>query len=446
MNACKKTVSKNLLNGYLLLVVMINYLPSPVSGQTFISKPVFNFSGKYIVAVSDADMIASAYLDGHLGTPEGKDALSVIPLNAPVNALQAISLEVSNSVTGPPSSVAVSPDGRFAVIIETRGQRLPDKSDPLFSDLPPGKTITVVALSDPEHLKITQQFNGIQHPLGVAFNTDGSLVVVTFAPKDTSQPSLAVYQFREGKLKELSLSQIPGIAKGDMLNGAVFSPVNNTLVLIDATQSVLHFYKLTRSDNRVLLTAWGNPVLVDKEPFKGVFTPDGRFFVVNAMYAGGVRGSVTTIGVAMNGNNTMPTHQVVSRVLAGVLPEGITMSPDAHWIVTTNLEQSTQPFGKPEQGYFSSLTLIRLNVKTGLLERVGDFPFDGILPESIIFDNTSRYLAVAIFDHFDPAKKGGSIDFWRLTGDFFDPSRTMLVKTDYSVPVQRGIHSMVIVR
>lgn len=59
-------------------------------------------------------MVASAYLNGHLGSAEGKDALSVIQLDKPVNELKAITTEASNSVTGLPSSVAVSPDGHFA--------------------------------------------------------------------------------------------------------------------------------------------------------------------------------------------------------------------------------------------------------------------------------------------------------------------------------------------
>ena len=92
------------------------------------------------------------------------------------------------------------------------------------------------------------------------------------------------------------------------------------------------------------------------------------------------------------------------------------------------------------------MTLIRFDPRSGLLERVGIYAFDGILPESVAFDNSSRFLAVATFDHFDEKRTGGSIDFWRITGDSFDPKRTELVKTSYSVPVTRGVHSMVIVQ
>ncbi len=442
---------ESLLRGFPIKILASSFLFFSVLqiaiGQTTHSRPVFNFKGQYIVTVSDADMVASAYLDGYLGEQEGKDALSVISLDKPVNKLKAVSVEVSNSVTGPPSSVAVAPDGRHTIVIETRGQRPIGKDKPLLSDLPVGKTITVLNLSDPDHPQITQKFNGEEHPLSVTFNRDGTLVAITYAPKDTIQSPLAIYRFTNGKLVKLNLSSIPGYSNGDVVNEAVFHPDNDKLVLLNATKSLLCFYSLVESADEVKLSKWGNFVLVDKEPFKACFTPNGRFLIVNAMYSASVRGSVTSIGIAaQNPNGATPTHQIVSRILTGVLPEGLAISPDANWIVTTNLEQSTQPFDKLEQGFFSSLTLIRLNAETGLLERIGDFAFDGILPESAVFDNTGQFLAVATFDHYDADRKGGSIDFWRLTSDYFDPTRIALVKTDYSVPVTRGIHSMVIVR
>lgn len=270
----------------------------------------------------------------------------------------------------------------------------------------------------------------------MTFNTDGSLVAITYRPGNTSRSPLAIYKFADGKLTDLSLPNIPEYNGEDVLNGAVFHPTENIVVLINATKSILSFFRITNSATTPTLTKCGNSVLVDKEPFKAYFTPNGRFIVVNAMYPGSVRGSVTSVGVSIDtAKDGTAIHQIVSRVLAGVLPEGLAISPDAQWIVTTNLEQSTQPFDSPKQGFFSSLTLIHLNPETGLLERIGDFAFDGILPESVVFDNTSKFIAVANFDHYEVNKNGGSIDFWRLTNDYFDPKRIQLVKTDYSVPV-----------
>jgi len=80
------------------------------------------------------------------------------------------------------------------------------------------------------------------------------------------------------------------------------------------------------------------------------------------------------------------------------------------------------------------------------LEKVADFAYDGILPEAAVFDNSSRYIAVANYDHFDDRKVGGSIDFWRIETDPLDASTTHLVKTERSIPVTRGVHSMAIAR
>ena len=81
-----------------------------------------------------------------------------------------------------------------------------------------------------------------------------------------------------------------------------------------------------------------------------------------------------------------------------------------------------------------------------MLTRIGDFNYDGILPEAAVFDNSSRYLAVANYDHFDDRRPGSSIDFWRIQADPLEPENVQLIKTEYSVPVTRGAHSMVIAR
>ena len=430
-----------------LFSLLLLNVSNPVKSQTLPTGANFSFKGQYIVAVSDADMVASAYIDGHLGPVQGQDALSIIRLDRPVGQLKAVEIKASNSVTGPPSSVAVSPDGRYAVVIETRGARPLGKSDPLLADLPAGKVVTVIDLSDADHPKQIQRIDGPERPLSVLFNQDGSLLAITCQPQDTNRSPLAIYRFDKGKLGDLSLPDIPGYTNGDVLNGLVFHPKQDKLVLLNATKATLSFFRFTHKNNLFKLIPWGNSVLVDPEPFKAQFTPNGRFVVVNAMYPGSVRGSVTTVGLAVDsaGNNS-PEHQIVSRALAGVLPEGLTMSPDGQWVVTTNLEQSFQPFTSAKQGFYASLTLLHLNTESGFLERIGDYPFDGILPESVVFDNSSRYLAVATFDHFDGRKPGGSIDFWRLTGDYFNPKRIELVKTGYSIPVTRGVHSMVIIR
>ncbi|RIV18645.1 hypothetical protein DYU11_27105 [Fibrisoma montanum] len=412
----------------------------------------FAFQGRYIVAVSDADMIPSAYIDGKLGPVEGQDALSVIRLDRPVRELKAVEVGVSNSVTGPPSVLDVSPDGRYAVVIETRGQRPIGNTDLKLSDLPPGKVITVVNLTDPDHPAVVQRIVGPEYAQSVGFNADGSLVVVAAQPTNTAQPPLTLYRFAKGKLSEPYTPNLPNWVAGEQLNGAVFHPTRNTLAVLNSTKATLSFVQVADEGGRLSLSAWGSPVQVDRQPFKAVFTPDGRYVLTNAMYFGAdisatnsVPSSVLSVRLAAD-TATRPVHQIVDRVVSGVLSEGLAISPDGRWLATANLEQSSNPLTSPKQGFFASVTLIRLNPQSGLLERVGNYAFDGILPESVAFDNTSRFLAVATFDHFDEKRPGGSIDIWRIAGDANDPKRTELVRTNYSVPVTRGVHTMVMVR
>lgn len=62
-----------------------------------------------------------------------------------------------------------------------------------------------------------------------------------------------------------------------------------------------------------------------------------------------------------------------------------------------------------------------------------------------LVDDGAGFLAVANDDHFDDRRAGSSIDFWRPTPPLA-PNNVQLVKTEHSVPVTRGAHSMVIAR
>ena len=227
-----------------------------------------------------------------------------------------------------------------------------------------------------------------------------------------------------------------------------FHPRKNLLALLNFSQKKLSFVQVSSEGAGLRLSPWGNSVKVDKGPFLVRFSPDGRYALANGSdVAGSPRGSVLSVKLdAQRAPDGSPRHVLVARAATGVIPEGLAISPDGRWVVTTNLERSWTPFNDARQGFFSSLTLLRFDAKTGLLDRVGDFAFDGVLPETVVFDNSSRFLAVTQFDFFDPKRTGGAITFWRIAGDYAEPKRTELVKMDTSIPVARGAHSMVIVR
>lgn len=426
-------------------------------GQPQSSVRSFDFKGRFLVSISDADMLPSTYVDGKLGAVDGADALSVIRLDRPNREMRAVEIPVTNSVTGPPASIAVTPDGRYAIVIEARGQR-PAKANPMLSDLSNGGAISVVDLADPDRPRVTQRVQGLERPSSVSVNADGTLVAVSYHSGGAGKTTpLAVYRFNGGKLSAPVTPAAPGWTTGDTISHVEWHPKENVLALLNVNKATITLVRVADAGGQISVSRWGNTVGVEKGPFLVRFTPDGRHIVCNSAYVGfdgvdalpsaSLRGTVQSVRLASaTAPDGSPLHQLASRAATSSIPEGLSVSPDGRYVVTTNLEQSAFALDDPKQGFFSSLSLLRLDSATGVLENAGDFAFDGVLPEAAVFDNSSRFLAVTNYTFFDPARKGGSIDFWRIAGDVFDSKRIVLVKMDFSIPVTRGAHSMVIAR
>ncbi|MGK7948228.1 MAG: hypothetical protein AB4368_05340 [Xenococcaceae cyanobacterium] len=60
---------------WLAAFVAITGIALPVLAQNRTAP--MNFAGRYLVSISDADMVASAYIDGNLGSREGEDVINV---------------------------------------------------------------------------------------------------------------------------------------------------------------------------------------------------------------------------------------------------------------------------------------------------------------------------------------------------------------------------------
>lgn len=413
-----------------------------------------DFEGRFLVSVSDADMVATAYVDGDLGPREGRDALSVIRLDRDPRDWTATEISASNSVAGPPAAIDITRDGRFAFVIETFAQRPDNDARHTFEDLGYGARLFVFNLANPDRPRLIQTVETPTRPDAVRVSPDGRRVAVSFHPEGAgTETPLAIYPFTNGRLGEPSF---PVIENWDLeaarLIDMDWHPDEPILVLLNETEADMRFARVN-DDNT--LTTFGNVVKVEKAPYRVFFTPDGRHVVTNALYWGldiigfwvePPRGSLLTVRMNAEVDGDNIRHAIVSRITTGYAPEGLAVSPDGRWVASTNLERSYMPYDDPRVTWYSSITLARLDPETGQLAHVGEFNYDGILPEAAVFDNSSRYLAVANFDHFDDRREGSSIDFWRIQSDPMEPWNTQLIKTEHSVPVARGAHSMTIAR
>lgn len=99
-----------------------------------------------IVALSDTDMVPTVYETGELGPIDTnhRDTLTVI--TSPASGSHSITkVNVSNSTFGPPGSLDISPDGRYAFVAETYLPRPPGATR--LIQLRQGETIRSIDLA-----------------------------------------------------------------------------------------------------------------------------------------------------------------------------------------------------------------------------------------------------------------------------------------------------------
>ena len=408
------------------------------------------FDAPALVVLSDADMVASAYADGKLGPAAGSDAMTVLTFDRTHAApASRATLAVSNSVTGPPAPMAMTPDGRYAIVVETRGPRPPSGEDVGLANLSLARGITVVDLQDPVHPAVVQRLEGPRVAGTVSVSPDGRLVAIAVLPNGDGGPTpLWIYRFASGRLTDGKAVQIPGWASGDELDGATFDPHDIRLALLNGTARTLSLFDVISTPGSVSLQPWGDAVPIESTPMVAKFSPDGHYVFVNAYYAGGPMppppynfpaGTITAIRLdADRDAHGKPLHLVIDHEMVGRGPEGMAISPDGELVVSVDMEGSYFPASDPRRTRYSTLTLFRFDKATGVLHRAGSYQFDGVLPESAIFDKTSRRLAVSSFGEFDDPTAPGSVDIWRVVADPLDPARISLVETRHSITVPRG--------
>jgi hypothetical protein len=404
------------------------------------------FEGRAIVSISDGDMAATAYVDGRLGAARSTDALTVTFLDPERLATRSVSVPVSNSVAGPPTAIALSPDRRFAFVTESFAPR--GEGAETFSDLEPGSKLALVDLSDLRQPRRVQELEVGRRPEGLSVHPDGDLVAVALHPVDGRQ--LALVPFVEGRLGTPQYLPVAGVEASERISHVEWHPSGRFLALTLVDRGIVMFMALERGPEGLALTPWGNRVLASKYPFKGRFTPDGRHFLTANLWWGSdvpgfwteaVSGDVTSIRFADAADDGGAVrHFLVGKANVGKDPEGIAISPDGSLVASVNLETSYAPVGDSRRTPYSSVSLMRLDPSSGRLTHLDTVRYDGVLPEAATFDRSGRSLAVVTYAGIERRDgDGGFLDFFRVTSD------DRLVKLRSSADLPAGPHSMQLV-
>jgi len=418
------------------------------------------FSGRALLVASDADMVATAYADAKLNRVAGiEDALTSIALSLDPEHPIVSSIQVSNSVMSWPQIVAVSPNGRFAYVAEVRSRPADGIQEfGTIEEMPVGESITVVDIANLQQPKIVQTINVGRNPKHVSISPNGKWLAINLEEEGRE---LVIAQIQP----DGTLGRIDGFAVANDLprstipEAAVWHPSGNFLALTttsDGTDgtfaSSIAFYRVVQSEQAIQIQLYDRPLAVGNHLSHARFTADGRFLLMPDLkwrmhgiralnYLLNPKGEMIAVRFEPEFNRP---PEIASRTEVGLSPEGFALSPDNTLIATVNMHRTylSPNFppawrGKPH----SSLSLVQFDPTTGQLTTVGEYSFEGLLPEQATFDTTGKSLAVVVYNYPEQSPRTGAVEFWNA----ISVNQPRLERTGFKLNVVRGAHDIVLV-
>lgn len=250
------------------------------------------------------------------------------------------------SVVGPPTSVAVSADERFALVAAAFKK---DPADP--SKTVPDNRVSVIDLKT---LKVVQTVEAGAGAAGVGINPAGTLALVA----NRSEGTVSVFT-----ISGLTLKPAGKVSVGNKDSGP------STVKFIDGKRAIL-----TRDGDHglTMLAIDGEKVTVTNRTFYGGLrpygldvTPDGRWAVVANIGRGqGDNDTASLIDLAAN------PPRVVDTVTVGPTPEGIKVSPNGKYAAVVVHNGSASAPSSPF--YNAQGKVVLLGISNGRLLRLSE--------------------------------------------------------------------------
>lgn len=435
----------------LVAALMMTPAKAQSEAQTAVSLPE-GFDAGSVLVLSDGAMLASGYIDGHLG-PRRPDLLSVIN---PENGART-NVGVSNSVATWPNTMALTPDGRFAIVAEPFAQ--PPESAETFEAIERGRKLTVIDLADSAGPKIVQTLDAPSAPAAVDVHPSGNVVAVTlpFAGQ------IAIYPLADGQLGDPSLHelQVENLANTFVPEFSWRPDGQFAAVTLGGADRVV-FYRF----DEARLAPWGPPVRTAPLPGMGVWTPDGQHYLVTTITATGDMAQVSygqnasllaviafdetqerdSLPRRANDRRTTYESPAIQHARLGHFPlgqgyvESIAISPDGRNLAVANMRASWLPKEHPGRSDGSEVTLFSFDPARGRLERIANLQLpEVILPQGLTFDADGSHIALTSFQHDD--RDGGSLYVFALTDQ---QSSLKLRQIGNATSLPRGAHHLVV--
>jgi DNA-binding beta-propeller fold protein YncE len=278
---------------------------------------------------------------------------------------------IPNSVVGPPSNIAITPDHRIALIANSL------KADPQdATNWVPESFVHVLDLTANPPKVVGQAQTGRQ-PSGLSIAPNGRLALVA----NRADGTVSVLAVRGQDVR--SIQTVKVCEPQESVSDVAISP-DGRLALASAQKGGYLSVLKIDGDN---VTATGQKLSAYGQPYRVVITPDGELALTAGQgYGNGIdRDAITVIDL------TASPRRAIDYIPVGAVPESIELSPDGKLLAAVVMNGSNLAPANPNHSVHGALVLLARRGKTF---RVVEEHTVGRIPEGVAFTSDGKYVVV----------------------------------------------------
>ena len=319
--------------------------------------------------------------------PPGRDTVSVIDIADRLNPRIIVNLPLMNSIVGPPTNLAITPDQKLALVANSL-EFVQDGAG--WKTQPDNKLYVIDLEANPPKLIDTIAVG--KQPSGMSINRAGNLALIA----NRADNSISVV-----KISGKSVKLVENVPMGDSVANVAISPDGRRALAVKFPNHKV-----------ALLEINGDKVTYNKQdmptglwPYNVDFTPDGKLaLTADNGNSGASDGHVDTISVFdMEAN----PPRMIDKIVVGDAPEGFAISPTGKFAVAVLLRGTNSP--KSAFFYNRNALVVGLRIDGKKVARTNEVEVRG-LPEGVVFSSDGRYIYVGNFMDSD-------ISILRVDGD-----------------------------
>lgn len=302
--------------------------------------------------------------------PAASDSISILDFSSIPPSVQHLD-NIPNSVIGPPSNIAITPDGKLAFVANSLKV---DPNNP--TNWVPESFAHILDLTAKPPKVIGKVTTGRQ-PSGISITPNGRLALVA----NRADGTVSVLSIR-GK-EVFPLQTVNVCPPAESASDVAISP-DGKLALVSAQKG--GYLAVLKIDGETV-TATGQKLSTYGQPYRVVITPDGELALTAGQgYGNGIdRDAVTVIDLKSKPMRT------VDYIAVGAVPESIEISPDGKLLAVVLMEGSNFGPNDPNRSTHGKLVMLARKGKTfSVVEehRIGR------IPEGVAFTSDGKHFVV----------------------------------------------------